>query len=132
MRFGGREVPLQRCPLSPSSCRAAALTGAFDTEEITHVEGDVNPIRDLEIIHEELRYGSPTGPQPLDALTLCSPSARTTTGCAHCRLKDEEFLLKKKAELERKGVSRGANKELKPEYVRGPEPRAGRRAGRGS
>jgi len=44
-------------------------------------------------------------------------------GCARCRLKDEEFLLKKKAELERKGVSRGANKELKPEYVREPEPR---------
>jgi len=27
----------------------------FDNEEIVHVEGDVNPIRDLEIIHEELR-----------------------------------------------------------------------------
>lgn len=27
----------------------------FDNEEIVHVEGDVNPIRDLDIIHEELR-----------------------------------------------------------------------------
>merc|ERR1711974_14650 len=27
----------------------------FDNEEIVHVEGEVNPIRDLEIIHEELR-----------------------------------------------------------------------------
>ena len=29
--------------------------GAFDSEEIAHVEGEVNPIRDLQIIHEELR-----------------------------------------------------------------------------
>jgi len=28
---------------------------AFDSVEVTHVEGDINPIRDLEIIHEELR-----------------------------------------------------------------------------
>ena len=27
------------------------------------MEGDVNPIRDLEIIHEELRYGRPRGPR---------------------------------------------------------------------
>jgi len=27
----------------------------FDNEEIVHVEGDVDPIRDLDIIHEELR-----------------------------------------------------------------------------
>lgn len=29
---------------------------AFDDEEIVHVEGDVNPARDLEIIHDELRF----------------------------------------------------------------------------
>lgn len=29
--------------------------GAFDDEEIVHVEGDVDPCRDLEIIHDELR-----------------------------------------------------------------------------
>ena len=29
--------------------------GCFDDEEIVHVEGDVNPARDLEIIHDELR-----------------------------------------------------------------------------
>ena len=29
--------------------------GAFDDEEILHVEGEVNPVRDLEIISEELR-----------------------------------------------------------------------------
>ena len=29
--------------------------GAFEGEDVTHVEGDVNPIRDLGIISEELR-----------------------------------------------------------------------------
>lgn len=29
--------------------------GAFDDDDVTHVEGDVNPVRDLEIISEELR-----------------------------------------------------------------------------
>ena len=31
------------------------IIGAFDDEEIVHVEGDVDPARDLEIIHSELR-----------------------------------------------------------------------------
>jgi len=31
------------------------LCRAFESEEVTHVEGDVNPIRDIEIINEELR-----------------------------------------------------------------------------
>ena len=31
------------------------LAGAFSDEEVTHVEGEVNPCRDLDIIHEELR-----------------------------------------------------------------------------
>ena len=29
--------------------------GAFDDEEVTHVDGEVNPVRDLETIHDELR-----------------------------------------------------------------------------
>ena len=29
--------------------------GAFEDEDVTHVEGEVNPVRDLEIITEELR-----------------------------------------------------------------------------
>lgn len=29
--------------------------GVFDDDNVTHVEGDVNPVRDIEIIHEELR-----------------------------------------------------------------------------
>ena len=29
--------------------------GTFDGEDITHIEGDVNPVRDMEIIHNELR-----------------------------------------------------------------------------
>ena len=31
------------------------MSGAFEGEDVTHVEGDVNPVRDLEIISEELR-----------------------------------------------------------------------------
>jgi hypothetical protein len=31
------------------------LTGAFEDDDVTHVEGDVNPVRDLDIISEELR-----------------------------------------------------------------------------
>jgi obg-like ATPase 1 len=31
------------------------FAGAFEDEDVTHVEGEVNPIRDLEIINEELR-----------------------------------------------------------------------------
>lgn len=30
-------------------------TGAFEDEDVTHVEGEVNPVRDCEIISEELR-----------------------------------------------------------------------------
>lgn len=29
--------------------------GAFDDEDVIHVDGDVNPVRDLETIGEELR-----------------------------------------------------------------------------
>lgn len=29
--------------------------GSFDDDDITHVEGSVEPVRDIEIIHEELR-----------------------------------------------------------------------------
>ncbi|KAK9889595.1 hypothetical protein WA026_006968 [Henosepilachna vigintioctopunctata] len=31
------------------------LCRAFEDDDVTHVEGDVNPVRDLEIIYEELR-----------------------------------------------------------------------------
>ncbi|XP_043931289.1 obg-like ATPase 1 [Protopterus annectens] len=31
------------------------LTRAFEDDDITHIEGSVNPVRDIEIIHEELR-----------------------------------------------------------------------------
>jgi len=31
------------------------LCRTFESEEVTHVEGDVNPVRDIEIINEELR-----------------------------------------------------------------------------
>lgn len=31
------------------------LPGAFEDENVTHVDGDINPVRDLETIGEELR-----------------------------------------------------------------------------
>ncbi len=31
------------------------LLGTFEDKEITHVEGEVDPVRDLDIINEELR-----------------------------------------------------------------------------
>uniref|UniRef100_A0A3Q3G131 Obg like ATPase 1 n=1 Tax=Labrus bergylta TaxID=56723 RepID=A0A3Q3G131_9LABR len=39
-----------------SACDAIFhMTRAFDDEDIIHVEGNVDPVRDIEIIHEELR-----------------------------------------------------------------------------
>ncbi|XP_072313741.1 obg-like ATPase 1 isoform X1 [Eucyclogobius newberryi] len=39
-----------------SACDAIFhMTRAFDDEDIVHVEGNVDPVRDMEIIHEELR-----------------------------------------------------------------------------
>ena len=35
--------------------RTFLSAGVFEDEDVTHVEGDVDPVRDLEIIHEELR-----------------------------------------------------------------------------
>nr|CAD7449007.1 unnamed protein product [Timema bartmani] len=32
-----------------------ASEGAFEDDDVTHIEGEVNPVRDLEIISEELR-----------------------------------------------------------------------------
>jgi len=54
--------------------------GTFEDKEITHVEGEVDPIRDLDIINEELR------------------------------LKDEEYFLKIYDEVERKYVRGGEKK----------------------
>lgn len=31
------------------------VSGAFEDENVTHVEGEVDPVRDLDIISEELR-----------------------------------------------------------------------------
>ena len=36
-------------------CYCLCFVGAFDDEDIIHVEGNVDPVRDIEIIHEELR-----------------------------------------------------------------------------
>lgn len=37
------------------SPRVVVTAGAFEDEDIIHVEGTVDPVRDMEIIHEELR-----------------------------------------------------------------------------
>lgn len=55
-------------------------SGAFEDDDVTHVEGDVNPVRDLEIISEELR------------------------------LKDEEMLMKHLDKLERTVLRGGDKK----------------------
>lgn len=31
------------------------FVGAFEDDNVTHVEGDINPVRDIDIINEELR-----------------------------------------------------------------------------
>lgn len=38
-----------------SVCLYPGAAGAFEDEDIIHVEGTVDPVRDMEIIHEELR-----------------------------------------------------------------------------
>ena len=78
------QPPLAHCALTAvrPSVRAACThggprtAGAFDSEEIAHVEGDVNPIRDLQIIHEELRY-APFQCRPID--DVHSPKAQAGT-----------------------------------------------------
>lgn len=46
--LGARDYPVYYYRLYSSS-------GAFEDDDVTHVEGDVNPVRDLDIISEELR-----------------------------------------------------------------------------
>lgn len=36
-------------------CGLVRFAGAFEDEDVTHIEGEVNPVRDLDIISEELR-----------------------------------------------------------------------------
>lgn len=39
----------------PTVAAVFFIPGSFDDEDIIHVEGNVDPVRDIEIIHEELR-----------------------------------------------------------------------------
>lgn len=43
------------CTDALSVCLCPISAGAFEDEDIIHVEGTVDPVRDMEIIHEELR-----------------------------------------------------------------------------
>ena len=63
------------------------LTGAFSDDDIVHVEGDVDPSRDLQIIYDELR------------------------------LKDLEYLKKRMDKLERDCGRGNEGKKLIPEFV---------------
>ncbi|KAK7507440.1 hypothetical protein BaRGS_00001375 [Batillaria attramentaria] len=70
-----------------SACDAMFhVVRAFSDEEIVHVEGEVDPPRDLEIIHDELRF------------------------------KDLEYLKKHLEPLERSVVRGGGDKKKKEEY----------------
>ena len=40
---------------SSQKCLCFTPSGTFEDKEITHVEGEVDPVRDLDIINEELR-----------------------------------------------------------------------------
>jgi ribosome-binding ATPase YchF (GTP1/OBG family) len=58
--------------------------GAFDDDDIIHVEGDVNPARDLQIIDDELRlkdieYMSELVVRPLSARNININSPLTHT-----------------------------------------------------
>ena len=65
------------------------MPGAFADEEVTHTEGDVNPARDLQIIHDELR------------------------------LKDEQYVRKQLEPMERGATrgGGGGDRKMKDEYV---------------
>ena len=58
------------------------LSGAFEDDEVTHVDGDINPVRDLGTIFEELR------------------------------LKDVEYLRDKTADMEKRTIRSGDKKAL--------------------
>ena len=66
---------------------SSVIAGAFSDEEIVHVEGDVDPSRDLDIIHSEIR------------------------------LKDIEYLKKHIEPLERSVTRGGGDKKKKEEFV---------------
>lgn len=74
--------------LSCSSFLWLQKIGAFDDPDVIHVEGEVEPIRDLDIISEELR------------------------------LKDVETLMKSLDKLEKVAKGGQSNdKKIRPEYV---------------
>ena len=62
------------------------LVRAFDGEEVAHVEGDVDPIRDLEIISEELRL------KDVEQLSKCVEQAKKAMR-AHENDKQRKFEL---------------------------------------
>lgn len=78
----------------------------FDEVDIAHVEGNVDPVRDIEIIHNELRLAS-----------FSRVQIRRSLKSFLFRLKDLEMARKIGEDLEKK-VVRGNDKTLKIDYVR--------------
>lgn len=48
-------VSLPSVPIRFDHTNFVCNVGAFEDDDVTHVEGEVNPVRDIEIINEELR-----------------------------------------------------------------------------
>ncbi len=76
------------------------ISGVFDDEEITHVDGDVNPVRDIETILDELRLKdiqyTKGRLENLERLVVRGPSDKAK--------KQEHEVLKKVDEVLEKGL----------------------------
>lgn len=72
------------------------IVRAFNDPDVTHVEGDVDPIRDLEIIHEELRKKDAQIIQNLLESKAREVSRLGKGGSAADKAKKEEYEIAKK------------------------------------
>lgn len=82
------EIPCRTCSSGEAAIlKCNLIAGAFDDDDVTHVEGEVNPIRDFDIISDELR------------------------------LKDIDILKKELEKVKRDALRDKNDKKLKAEYV---------------
>ncbi|KAJ1569968.1 hypothetical protein HK096_008103, partial [Nowakowskiella sp. JEL0078] len=72
------------------------LCRAFEDSDITHVEGDLDPVRDLQIIHEELRLKDEDFIEKLVASREREVARLGSGGNAQDKVKKEEFEILKK------------------------------------
>lgn len=94
------------------------LVRCFDDEEVVHVEGEVNPVRDLEIIHNELRLKDAEFlAKQLETKKRGITSVGASSSAAE-RAKKEEYEIMQKVHdwvaVEKKDVRQGnwSNKEV--------------------